>query len=88
MTRNPTPGSPLRTLCDMSLERFAASSRADFRFAPLNAFLMVAIFAVGLGVHLFLYPFTVQAVGLALGSALVMAVLVRLSQVWEVLCAL
>ncbi|MFQ5654061.1 MAG: SPFH domain-containing protein [Planctomycetota bacterium] len=73
-------GSALR---GFSLERFAATARADFRFAPLNALLLVAIFVVGLVVHLRLHPFSVQAVALALGSALGLAVLLRLAQIWE-----
>ena len=67
-----------------SLERFATGTRADLRFAPLNAFLLVIIFVVGLVVHLFLYEFDVHAVYLTLGSALILAVVIRASQVWEV----
>lgn len=50
-----------------SLERFATTLRADFRFAPLNAFLVVAVFVVGLTVHLNVHPFSVRAVEVALG---------------------
>jgi regulator of protease activity HflC (stomatin/prohibitin superfamily) len=57
--------------------------RADFRFAPVNALLLVAIYVAGLIVHLSLYPFSVIAVELALGSAVVLAILLRLTQVWE-----
>jgi regulator of protease activity HflC (stomatin/prohibitin superfamily) len=57
--------------------------RADFRFAPLNVLLLVAAFVVGLIVHLLLYGFDYQAVVLFLGSALFLAGLIRLSQVWE-----
>jgi len=67
----------------MSFERFATTLRADFRFAPLNVLLLVAIFVIGLVVHLLVYSFSVEAVVLCLGSALVLAVLVRLGQVWE-----
>ena len=68
-----------------SLDKFAATLRADFRFAPLNAFLLVAIFVIGLVVHLglSLSSSTLQAVALYLGSALVLALLLRLTQVWE-----
>jgi regulator of protease activity HflC (stomatin/prohibitin superfamily) len=66
-----------------SLERFATGLRADFRFAPLNGLLLVAIYVAGLIIHLSLYPFSVIAVELALGSALVLAILLRLTQVWE-----
>lgn len=67
----------------VSLERFSASSRADFRFAPLNAMLLVAIFTAGLTVHLNMYEFSVDAVYLSLGAALGLTILVRLTQVWE-----
>ena len=64
------------------LERFAASASADFRFAPLNALLLVGIFVLGLVVHQSIYTFDVMAVTLALGSALALAVLLRVAQVW------
>ncbi len=67
----------------VSFERFSTSSRADFRFAPLNAMLLVAIFTAGLTVHLNLYEFSVDAVYLSLGAALGLTILVRLTQVWE-----
>ncbi|UCG87511.1 MAG: slipin family protein [Gemmatimonadota bacterium] len=67
----------------ISLERFATSSRADFRFAPLNVLLLVGLFVAGLVVHLSLYPFSLHAVLLSLGSAVVLSVLLRLTQVWE-----
>jgi regulator of protease activity HflC (stomatin/prohibitin superfamily) len=72
-----------RNLMELSLERFATTARADFRFAPLNALLLVAILVLGLAAHLVLHPFTAQAVVLALGSALALAVLIRICQVWE-----
>ena len=66
-----------------SLEKFATSHRADFRFAPVNVLLLVAIFVAGLIVHLNVYPFSVTAVELALGSALFLAIGLRVTQVWE-----
>ncbi len=72
-----------KALQGLSLESFAASARADLRFAPLNAFLLVVIFAIGLAVHLMLHPFSVEAVALCLGSALVLALCIRVTQVWE-----
>ena len=72
-----------RTLVGLSLERFATTARADLRFAPLNVFLLVTIFTVGLVVHLARNPFSVEAVALALGSALVLALCIRVTQVWE-----
>jgi len=75
--------SPGRSSPGISFERFATGLRADFRFAPLNVLLLVLIFVAGLIVHLNVHPFSVDAVGLALGSALVLAILLRLTQVWE-----
>ncbi len=72
-----------RGLPGISLERFSTTLRADFRFAPLNVLVLVAIYVAGLVIHLSLHPFSVLAVELALGSALVLAVLIRLTQVWE-----
>jgi len=77
-----TTGSK-RGLPGLSLERFATSSRADFRFAPLNVLLLVGLFVAGLVVHLNVYPFSLQAVVLSMGSALALAVLMRITQVWE-----
>ena len=83
MTRKTVSTDLGKALQGFSLERFATSSRADLRFAPLNAFLMVAIFAAGLVVHLTLYEFSAQAVALCLGSALLLALCIRITQVWE-----
>lgn len=69
--------------CGFSLEKFATTSRADFRFAPLNILLLVAIFVVGFVLHLSLYSFSLNAVYLFLGSALVLASFLRVTQVWE-----
>ncbi len=66
-----------------SLERFSATMRADFRFSPLNALILVAIYVAGLVVHLNVYSFSVTAVALALGSALALSTLFRLGQMWE-----
>ena len=51
----------------ISFERFSTSSRADFRFAPLNALILVAIYVAGLTVHMNVYEFSSDAVFLALG---------------------
>ena len=77
-----------KTLVALSLEKFATTLRADFRFAPLNAFLLVAIFVIGLVVHINVFSFTWEAVVLCLGSALVLAVLFKLCQVWEAVVVL
>ena len=51
-------------LFSVSLEHFATGSRADFRFSPLNAFLLVGIVVIGLGIHLEVHSFSIEAVGL------------------------
>ncbi len=71
-----------------SLERFATTARADFRFAPLNALLLVGLSVGGLAVHLSLYGFDVDAIGLCLGSALSLVVCLRLAQIWETVVVL
>jgi len=65
------------------LEKFATTLRADFRFSPLNVLVLVAVFVVGLIVHLILHPFSPTAVLLFIGSSLLLAVIFRLTQVWE-----
>jgi len=67
----------------ISLEGFATTMRADFRFAPLNGLLLVVIFVAGLVAHLNVHPFSVLAVALALGSALGLVAVLRVFQVWE-----
>jgi len=77
-----------KALAVLSIEKFATTTRADFRFAPLNALLLVAIYTLGLVVHLVLHPFSVQAVVLCVGSALCLAVALRVTQVWEAMVVL
>lgn len=77
-----------RSILDISLERFATTMRADYRFSPLNVLILISVFVVGLFVHLAVYDFSVEAVVLCLGSALALAVFIRLSQVWENNCHL
>jgi len=64
-------------------EKLVSSIRADFRFASLNALFLIAVFVAGLVLHLSTYPFSTDAVLLFMGSALILAVIVRIAQVWE-----
>jgi regulator of protease activity HflC (stomatin/prohibitin superfamily) len=73
----------MKTLHELSLEKFATTLRADFRFAPLNVLLIVGVFVLGLVIHLGRHGFALNAVLLFLGSALLLAGLIRLTQVWE-----
>ncbi len=63
--------------------KLLSSIHADFRFAPLNALVLIGIFVAGLVVHLGTYSFSTTAVQLFMGSALVLAVILRIAQVWE-----
>lgn len=83
MIRATTGSGRERPRLEVSFERFAATSRADFRFSPLNALLLVVISVAGLIVHLRVHDFTMDAVALSLGSALVLSLLLRFTQVWE-----
>jgi regulator of protease activity HflC (stomatin/prohibitin superfamily) len=83
MTWKHKHGQSGKSLMEISLEKFATTARADLRFAPLNALLLIGLSVVGLVVHLTLHSFSVEAVLLSLGSALVLAQAIRLTQVWE-----
>jgi regulator of protease activity HflC (stomatin/prohibitin superfamily) len=83
MTRLSRRSDPEGPSFPISFERFATSGRADFRFAPLNVLLLVAIVVAGLTVHLNVHEFTVDAVTLSLGTALGLSMLLRWTQVWE-----
>jgi regulator of protease activity HflC (stomatin/prohibitin superfamily) len=64
-------------------EKWAAKIRTDFRFAALNIFLLIGIFVAGLVVHLNVHAFSVRAVELALGSALVLSVVLSICRTWD-----
>jgi hypothetical protein len=66
-----------------TLERFATSARADLRFAPINALVLVGLFVVGLAVHFSFYSFSVEAVLLTLASAAAVTLVLHVAQVWE-----
>ena len=89
MSPKPKSQSDLETLLKwISPERFATTMRADFRFAPINVFLLVAIFVIGLVIHLSVYSFSVMAVEFFLGSAIVFAIFLRIRQIWETILIL
>lgn len=72
----------------ISFERFSSSSRADFRFAPVNFLLLVGFYVAGLTVHINVYDFSPDAVYLSLGAALILSFLLRFTQVWEAVIVL
>jgi len=71
-----------------ALDRFATTARADLRFAPLNSLILVGLFVAGLATHLAFHEYSVAAVALTLGSALVLAALLSVFQVWEAVVVL
>jgi len=83
MSSNFHSAGPVKALRELSLEKFATTLRADFRFAPLNVLLLIGVIVVGLVVHLNRHAFDLEAVLIFLGSALCLAALIRLTQVWE-----
>ena len=83
MNRKSPSGGAVNRAQAISLEKFATSARADFRFAPLNVLLLVGVFVVGLVIHLGQHGYDLPAVLLFLGSALCLAGLIRVTQVWE-----
>ncbi len=49
------------SLAKLPVERLPRMSRADFRFAPPNVLLLVALMLAGLGLHIVLYGTSVAA---------------------------
>jgi len=66
-----------------ALERFSTSFRADYRFGPLNILLLLLICLAGLTVHLVVFAFRLEVVIGMLVTALSLAFLLRLTQIWE-----
>ena len=75
-------GNPF-TIPKISLEKFSASARADFRFAPLNTLLLVALMVLGLIVHTVRHDFSMEAVIYCIVAALLLAIVFRVAQMWE-----
>lgn len=67
----------------ISLERFSATVRADYRFAPFNAAILIGVMLLGLVLHVVRYDFSVIAVVYTVAAALVLSVIFRAVQVWE-----
>ncbi len=83
MNQKEKAGQAILSLMGLSPEKFATTMRADFRIAPVNVLTIVGIFVIGLFVHLNVYGFSVKAVAICLGSAVVFTVFLRCFQVWE-----
>ncbi len=67
----------------LSLEKFSLTARADYRFTPFNAMLLVALMVAGLIAHTLRYEFSVAAVVYSITAALVLVGWFRLTQLWE-----
>ena len=65
------------------LEHFATSFSADYRFGPINIMILVGVSLCGLVAHVSLYPFQVGVVAALLTTALGLALVLRLTQIWE-----
>lgn len=64
-------------------KRIAALGRGDFRFGPVNVFLLVGSFVAGLVVHLNVHVVTVEAVLYAMCSAIALSMILSLFPFWE-----
>jgi regulator of protease activity HflC (stomatin/prohibitin superfamily) len=66
-----------------ALEQFAKSFHADFRFGPLNIMILLGLCLTGLAVHAAVYSFDLDVMVTVIGVGLSLAILLRLSQIWE-----
>lgn len=69
----------------MSLEdfdKFVSRFSGDYRFGPLNIMILLGVCLAGLAAHLNVYPFRLSVVIDVVATALVLGVLLRLTQVW------
>ena len=71
-----------------ALEQFATTFRADFRFGPLNIMIVVLLCLIGLVAHLVVHEFELSVVLSMMGTALALAVLLRVAQIWEAVVVL
>jgi regulator of protease activity HflC (stomatin/prohibitin superfamily) len=71
-----------------TLEHFATTFQADFRFSPLNIMLLIALCMTGLGLHFYVFPFDFQVVVTIMAVALGLSLVIRITQVWEAVLVL
>ncbi|MHC4610975.1 MAG: hypothetical protein ACYS7M_11585, partial [Planctomycetota bacterium] len=68
----------IASLPKISLESFALTARADYRFAPLNALLLLLLMLIGLIVHVVVHGFDVVGVVYSIVAALALIGMLRL----------
>ncbi len=66
-----------------ALEKFAIGFHADFRFGSINALILIVLCLAGMVAHLATFGFDLEVVYTMVVTALGMAILLRISQVWE-----
>ena len=66
-----------------ALEKFAIGFHADFRFGSINALILIVLCLAGMVAHLAIFSFDLEVVITMVSVALGMAILLRISQVWE-----
>lgn len=71
-----------------TLEQFATSFQADFRFSPLNIMVLIVLCLTGLGLHFCIFPFNLQVVVSIITVALGLSLFIRITQVWEAVLVL
>jgi regulator of protease activity HflC (stomatin/prohibitin superfamily) len=71
-----------------ALEQFAAGFHADFRFSSTNILVLITLCLMGLILHLCVFPFELSVVITIISVALVMSLIIRITQVWEVVLIL
>ena len=75
--------APKLNIPKASLERFATTARADFRFSPFNVLVLVVLMLCGLIAHAAVSGFTVAVVVYTVAAAVLLAAIFRGVQVWE-----
>lgn len=75
-------GKPCAGLSFDDVDRLFSRFSGDYRFGPLNIMTLLAVCLGGMVGHFAVYPFRLGVVVDVVGTALVLGVLLRLTQVW------
>ena len=76
-------GKPCAGLSFDDVDRLFSRFSGDYRFGPLNIMILLAVCLGGMVGHFAVYPFRLGVVVDVVGTALVLGVLLRLTQVWR-----